>query len=468
MAQADRSSLRRALAGLQRAPLGSFHDPKSEVALAGAIGGSNIHGGNGSVAGRTVLLAAKEQLASGLALLAMDGVAKQIVLCPPDLSSAHRTVIAQRIGVDLIVTDLANGVLPGLETIEHLRCASSIVSNPGNLEPNVATDWVLLTSGTSGPPKAVRHTLATLTGAILPASVTPETIVWSTFYDIRRYGGLQIFLRAVLGGHSLVLSHHDEPMLEFLARVGAAGATHVTGTPSHWRSALMTGSIGTIAPSYVRLSGEIASKVVLDGLKTAFPHARIVHAFASTEAGVAFEVTDGLEGFPADYVGNEAAAVAMRVVDGSLRIRSPRAAIDYVGEAGEPLKDAEGYVDTGDMVELRDGRFFFTGRRGGIINVGGAKVHPEEVEGVINRHPGVSISLVKARPNPIMGAIVAAEIVLKGAPASTRSPEELDTLRAEITALCQAELAAHKVPLSLRFVAALALTPAGKLVRSHA
>ena len=65
------------------------------------------------------------------------------------------------------------------------------------------------------------------------------------------------------------------------------------------------------------------------------------------------------------------------------------------------------------MLELRDGRYYFVGRRGGIINVGGLKVHPEEVEAVINRHPRVQMSLVKSRKSPITGAIVVAEIVLQ-------------------------------------------------------
>ncbi len=464
----NRRSLRQTLAGLAPARLGAVLDSGAKVRLADTLMGTNLAGGNGQAAGRTVLLAADGQLASALALIALDGVARDIVLCPPDLSAEHQVVIARRVAADLVVTDLAEGTLPGLQDMKHVRCLPAIAIIEGNVAPSVTTNWVLLTSGTSGPPKAVRHTLATLTGAIGSTPANADAVVWSTFYDIRRYGGLQIYLRAVLGGHTMVLSSADEPMADFLARAAAAGATHVTGTPSHWRSALMTGAINTITPGYVRLSGEIAGQVILDGLRAAFPQARIVHAFASTEAGVAFEVTDEREGFPASYVGREAGPVSMRVAGGALQIRSDRTAFEYVGESGAPLRDAEGYVDTGDMVDLRGDRYHFTGRRGGIINVGGAKVHPEEVEAVINRHPAVQISLVKARSNPIMGAIVAAEIVLKGSPAAGRSSEELDTIRNEITALCQAGLAAHKVPLSLRFVASLPTTPSGKLARPNA
>ena len=122
---------------------------------------------------------------------------------------------------------------------------------------------------------------------------------------------------------------------------------------------------------------------------------------ASTEAGVGFEVGDGLAGFPAEVIGRQGGEVALAVVDGSLRIRSGRTATRYLGSGAASLADADGFVDTGDMVERRGERYYFVGRRGGIINVGGAKVHPEEVEAVINNHPGVQMSLVKARRSPI-------------------------------------------------------------------
>ena len=93
----------------------------------------------------------------------------------------------------------------------------------------------------------------------------------------------------------------------------------------------MSPSIGKISPRYVRLSGEIADQAVLDSLRHTFPQASIGHAYASTEAGVAFEVSDGLAGFPASYVGEVRDGVELKVADGSLRIRSPRTASRYVG-----------------------------------------------------------------------------------------------------------------------------------------
>ena len=132
----------------------------------------------------------------------------------------------------------------------------------------------------------------------------------------------------------------------------------------------------------------------------------------------------------------------------------------YLGGVPFP-RDADGYVDTGDVVEPHDGRYFFVGRRGGIINIGGQKVHPEEVEAAINSHPSVRMSLVKARNNPITGAIVVADVVVK----SSAAAPEADALKVEILQMCRARLARHKVPATIRFVPAIEVGASGKIAR---
>jgi acyl-coenzyme A synthetase/AMP-(fatty) acid ligase len=288
--------------------------------------------------------------------------------------------------------------------------------------------------------------------------------VWSTFYDIRRFGGLQIFLRAALTGTSLVLKGVKESAADFLLRAGAQGVTHISGTPSHWRGALMSDSAHRIAPQYVRLSGEIADQAILNQLRLQYPQAKLAHAFASTEAGVAFEVNDGLMGFPADLLGQNP-SVEMKVEGGTLRVRSDRTAARYLGSESQPLKDGEGYVDAGDLLELRAGRYYFIGREDGTINVGGLKVHPEEVEAVINRHPQVSMSLVRMKKSPITGAIVIADVVLR-TPQSV--PDGATATQRDIMQFCRGELALHKVPATINFVPALAVAETGKLIRRHA
>ena len=416
----------------------------------------------GELSGRSVLMAVSDQLISGLVMTEIDGVARRMLLCPPDLNADHLQSLMEDADIDAVVTDHPerwrdSHVKLVVPTGPPARTASQVKTER-------ATEWLMLTSGTSGVPKIVGHTLEALTGAIVADGPARSVAVWATFYDIRRYGGLQIFLRAIVGGGSMVLSSPHEALADHVARLRARGVTHISGTPSHWRKLLMSGSTSQFFPRYVRLSGEIADQAVLDGLSAAFPAASIGHAYASTEAGVGFAVNDGREGFPADIVGVNRDGVEMKVEDGSLRIRSRRTAHAYVGRDAAELTDRDGFVDTGDMVELRGDRYHFVGRRGGIINIGGLKVHPEEIEAVVNRQPEVRMSRAKSRRSPITGGIVVVDVILADDADASRS----DEIRKAILADCKASLAPHKVPAMIKFVSSLDITAAGKLARHDA
>ncbi len=93
----------------------------------------------------------------------------------------------------------------------------------------------------------------------------------------------------------------------------------------------------------------------------------------STEAGVAFVVEDGLMGLPSKFDSLiTLLELEMKVESGTLRVRSNRTATRYLDADSLPLKDAEGFVDTGDAMELsQTAGSYFVGRRDGIINVGG-------------------------------------------------------------------------------------------------
>ena len=402
---------------------------------------------------KSVLLRVGDMAKAAAALIELDGLARRILLCPPGVDDANLAALARDAEVDAIVDD-GDASPADLGVGAFVACRLPLTPIARQLRAPRATEWALLTSGTSGGPKIVAHDLRGLTSAIAPSPLQN----WGTFYDIRRYGGLQILLRALAGRGSLTLTGPGEVTEAFLERLGRAGATHISGTPSHWRKALMSGAPKFIDPQAIRLSGEIADQPILDALSAAFPRAEIAHAYASTEAGVAFAVADGRAGFPAALVDGEG-PVAVRIVDGCLRIKSRGTAFRYLGDRAPALRDAEGFVDSGDQVELRGDRYYFLGRRGGIINVGGAKVHPEEVEAVINATPGVRSSRVYARKNPITGAIVAAEVV------AADPAHASDALAKQILAACRAGLEGYKVPSSIRFVADLAVTDGGKLAR---
>jgi acyl-coenzyme A synthetase/AMP-(fatty) acid ligase len=453
--------LREIIGGEPNAAERMIWGPRASLALAAIARGTGLGAALDALAGRNILVRTSDQLAAALALIELDGVAARMLLCPPDLDVALLPQVIAIAGIDAVVSDL-DDPLAGASGPTVFRLTLALRALEQTPQDQRATEWVMFTSGTTGAPKLVSHSLEGLTGAIKAGAANDEAPIWGTFYDIRRYGGLQILLRALLTGGSMILSDAHEPAADHLRRLGRLGVTRLSGTPSHWRRALMTPAIAEISPAYARLSGEVADQAVLDSLKAQFPKAGVGHAYASTEAGVGFEVNDGREGFPAALIETGAGAVEMRVIDGSLRLRSPRAASRYLNADAPALVGADGFVDSGDMVELRGDRYHFVGRRDGIINVGGLKVHPEEVEAVINRHPAVRMSLVKGRRNPITGAIVVADVVLNDAAATQAG------LRESILAACRAELAPFKTPATVRFVEMLAVTAGGKLERSVA
>jgi acyl-coenzyme A synthetase/AMP-(fatty) acid ligase len=227
----------------------------------------------------------------------------------------------------------------------------------------------------------------------------------------------------------------------------------------------MSPSAHLLQPQYIRLSGEPIDQAILNRLRAAWPGALIVHAFASTEAGVAFEVRDEKAGFPEEVFAGHHRGAEMKVEEGTLRIRSAGCARRYLGNSAPRLKDDEGFVNTADLIEVRDGRCYFAGRRDGVINVGGLKVYPEEVEAVIAHHPWVETCLVRAKQSPITGAVVVAEVVLREDDTMTM---QRSSVQEDILQLCRESLAAHKVPVAINVVPMLAMAGSGKVLRQNA
>jgi acyl-CoA synthetase (AMP-forming)/AMP-acid ligase II len=463
--QLSTASLSHAIRGFGHAQARFVQDAEQRVTLAELLGGSALYGRGEELAGKSVLLATRDQLPTIASLIELDGVARRIVLCPPDLALEHFPYVIDVAEVDAIISDRAPTRFGKARPVVFMPSSRKLIPRAQQIGQNCETEWVLLTSGTTGLPKLVAHTFASLTAAIQPGNVSGDPIVWSTFYDIRRYGGLQILLRAAVTGTSLVLSSAEESTADFLARAGSSGVTHISGTPSHWRRALMSSSAALLNPEYIRLSGEAVDQAVLDHLHSVFPQARLAHAFASTEAGVAFEVKDGAAGFPSSALVSTP-NVEMRVEGSTLRIRSAGCAKCYLGDNAPMLKDQRGFVETNDVVELHGERYLFAGRRDGVINVGGLKVHPEQVEAVISQHPDVHMCLVRGKKSPVTGALVIAEVVLRRV--SFSGDRNAKAIQESILGHCRSHLPPHKVPALIKIVPALAIAGSGKVMRRDA
>ena len=189
-----------------------------------------------SLRGRSVVLLARDIAKVAAALIDLDGCARRILLVPAGWESWRFEVAARNAEADVVVYDDEDVATPTfIERAVPCRLPLQPLGSPRIA--NWETEWILPTSGTTGPPKLVRHTLRTLMGAIGDAPLQQ----WATFYDIRRYGGLQIFLRALSGRGSLILSAEGESVSSLLARFGDAKITHISGTPTHWRKVLISG-----------------------------------------------------------------------------------------------------------------------------------------------------------------------------------------------------------------------------------
>ena len=164
---------------------GALHGSAASIAVNELATASCLDGKLEALRGRSVLLAPHEQLSTAVALLELDGVARRMVLCTPDLTPEILAEVAATAETDAVLSEIDPRPVPA--AVE--RRATTV------------SEWILLTSGTTGRPKLVVHTLSSLAGT-LPRQSPGTDAVWSTFYDIRRYGGLQIYLRAVLVGRA--------------------------------------------------------------------------------------------------------------------------------------------------------------------------------------------------------------------------------------------------------------------------
>jgi non-ribosomal peptide synthetase component F len=265
----------------------TISDARQLVSLTNILGQTCLGGRLGDLSGRSVLLAVEDQLLSAIAMTEIDGVARRMLLCPPDFNADHIQALIEDADIDAVVTDHPpRWTNAGVYLVVAARTLAPAIGK--KVKTGRTTEWLMPTLDASGVPKIIGHTLEALTGAtVADDPARGAAPVWATFDDIRRDGGLQILLRAILGGGSMVLSDPNEPIADYVARLNARGVTHISGTPSHWRKLLMSGSASGFSPRYVGLSGETADQAVLDGLSRAFPEASIGHAYASSEAGVA-------------------------------------------------------------------------------------------------------------------------------------------------------------------------------------
>jgi acyl-CoA synthetase (AMP-forming)/AMP-acid ligase II len=292
----------------------------------------------------------------------------------------------------------------------------------------------LLTSGSTGTPKLVSHRWDTLFTARGLQRVPPRR--WLIPYQVGTYAWYQL---ATLGmfqpAQSLVVPASDD--LETLFQEAAEQKVDsLSATPTFWRLACFRVPetlLRSVPLSTLTLGGELADQAILDRLAALFPTAQITHIYASTEAGACVVVKDGQAGFPREYLDRDLPdAPTLRIQEGRLWIRSP---FSTSAAAGTP----DGWLDSGDLVEIRGDRVYFLGRaNAALINVGGNKAYPADIEAVLLAHPSVRWCRVRAVRSPLVGYLPEAEYV-------PTSREQMPG-ETELTEYCASRLPAYAVP----------------------
>src|ERR1700689_4867353 len=163
MARAEAQTLREHVAHAPSALY--FHDRNDAFCANSLSRGTSLGGRVSELSGRSVLLATKKQLTTALALIELDGQARRITILPPDVDVDHLGSFLLAAEIDAVIFD---GELPRTlrEIPIRVSCASSLVPAEQVGAGRIDTEWVLLTSGTTGKPKLVLHNFQGLTGAI--------------------------------------------------------------------------------------------------------------------------------------------------------------------------------------------------------------------------------------------------------------------------------------------------------------
>lgn len=313
---------------------------------------------------------------------------------------------------------------------------------------NNINNWrlTMYTSGTTGKPKIVTHRIETLTRNTL-IDKKFENNIWAFGYNPTHFAGLQVFFQAFMNRNTMVnvfdLERNHIPKAFEVYKI-----TNISATPTFYRNIIPYFSEQNYHVNRVTLGGEKFDSSIAVSLKSIFPNAKIKNIYASTEFGSLF--TSNGEIF---RINDDLKSKVRISEEGELLIHA-----DLLGQTpGIEIED--NWYKTGDIVELvEEDVLKFRSRKTEMINVGGYKVNPHEIEEEIMKVTGVVDVLVKPRKSSVIGNILEAEVVV-GRGTNT------DDIEIAIHKHLKDNLQKWKIPQIVRFVDDIEKTRTGKKVR---
>ncbi|MFI4955213.1 MAG: AMP-binding protein [Gammaproteobacteria bacterium] len=297
----------------------------------------------------------------------------------------------------------------------------------------------VLTSGTTATPKCVKHNLATLRHHLAQKKHFNKT--WFCSYPLTHYAGLQVLFK-VLFSQGRIIASAPNNMQNDLNNMLQFQCNYINCTPSYMKKLLSIGDVNQLSQlplEVITLGGEAADKGLLDKLTTLFPATQIHQIYASTELGPVFVIKDKKEGFPAAWIDSKQAKLTD---EGELMVKKRQSSL--LGYKGGK-NNAGTWLMTGDLIKIENERAFLIGRIDEVVNVGGYKINPFDVEKIIATIPGVVEVLVRGVKNPVIGNLVEALVKLD------EHVSQVD-IKLEINRTCRAFLSEYAGPHLVHFV----------------
>ena len=307
-----------------------------------------------------------------------------------------------------------------------------------------SSEITIFTSGTTGQPKKVTHTISNLIRSV-KISNKHQNQIWAFAYNPTHMAGLQVYFQAFMNKNTLINVFNATRSSVYDA-IEQYQITHISATPTFYRLLL------PVEKSYehvqrITFGGEKSNNKLYDSMKQLFPNAKINNIYASTEAGSLFVAKGDCFEIP------KSLSDKVIIEDEELLIHQ-----SLLGNS-DSFVFSNGYYKTGDLIEWVDktnGLFRFKNRKNELINVGGYKVNPQEIEDIMLQIDGIEQVLVYGKPNSVLGNILCADIILK----SSICLSEL-----EVRHYLSIKLQDYKIPRIIKFVESLSLTRTGKMKR---
>jgi long-chain acyl-CoA synthetase len=317
----------------------------------------------------------------------------------------------------------------------HVTSFDRAVSHPllRQLGERDAPGLVLFSSGSTGESKASVLDFDLLLEKFEAPRPAYRTLV---FLLLDHIGGINTLLHGLCHGGTIVTTRDRSPDA-VCAAIEAHRIQLLPTTPTFLRILLIADAIrrhDLSSLEIVTYGTEPMPPSTLAAAREALPWVRFKQTYGLSELGI-LPTRSRDSGSVWLKLGNS--GFEHKVVDGVLWIRSPTAMLGYLN-APSPF-DVDGWFNTQDLVET-DGEYIrILGRKSELINVGGEKVHPTEVENVLLQLDNVKDVTVRGQPNPITGEVVAAKV-------TPLMPEDPDAFKRRIRQFCQSRLERYKMP----------------------